>query len=159
MFVSNVNPPNQKPTGTVAGDGWWPDVDADRMLKDCRFDATVTPERLRQAVVLAVADITGQLEAWRAEQEAAGHASLDKVPARQVDGKSIKPAQFLRAVQSHVQAELAEAYRDLDTLPNGEGKEWRVLSRLEIRVDTFQRNLRNAIADLRGRRRTIVELI
>ncbi len=81
------------------------------------------------------------------------------MPARQVDGKSVKPAQFLRAVQSHVQAELAEAYRDLDTLPNGEGKEGRVLSRLEIRVDTFQRNLRNAIADLRGRRRTIVELI
>ena len=56
MFVSNVNPPNQKSTGTVAGDGWWPNVDADRMLKECRFDAAVTPERLRQAVVLAVGD-------------------------------------------------------------------------------------------------------
>ena len=63
------------------------------------------------------------------------------------------------ASADELQAQLAEAYRDMDTLPQGAGKEPRVLSALEVRVDGFNQQLRWAIADLQDKPRTIVELL
>ena len=57
------------------------------------------------------------------------------------------------------QADLAEAYRDIDTTPSGDGKSERVRERIEARIDEHRRALRWAIADIRGQRRTTVELI
>ena len=47
----------------------------------------------------------------------------------------------------------------METLPSGAAKEQRVLSALEIRVDSHHQQLRWAIADLQGLPRTIVELL
>ena len=56
-------------------------------------------------------------------------------------------------------ADLAEAYRNLAQLPSGSGKEAQVMERLVIEQDEHRRKQRWSIADLKGQRRVIVELI
>ena len=158
-FVVTANPPTATAESPVINDGWWPDIDLQQLRADCRLDNTVTAPRLRRAVVDAVAGINDELTAWQSAQWAAGHATLSAVPAPQIDGKSVKLAQYLRAVGAAVQADLAEAYRDMSTLPEGANKEGRVLAALDVRQDAFRRQLRWALADLQGRRRVIAELM
>lgn len=157
-FVA-VNPPPVTPEAAVKNDGWFPDIDLKSMREDMRLDGTVTAPRLRRSVINAVASVNAELADWQAMQRSAGYGDLAGVPSQAIDGKSLKVMRYMRAVAAYVQADLAEAYRDLDTLPDGAGKEARVYSKLEIRVDEFRRELRWAIADLKGQRRVIVELI
>ncbi|MBY0463446.1 MAG: head completion/stabilization protein [Burkholderiales bacterium] len=158
-FIATANPPVHNAEPVVTNDGWWPDIDREQLRKDIRLDGTVTPERLVLAVEAAMWDVNNQLNAWRRVQLEAGHTSLAQVPAHQIVGQSVKVRQYTRAIYSHVQAQLAEAYRDMDTMLSGASKEQRVLSALEIRVDGFQQQLRWAIADLQDMPRTIVELL
>ena len=111
------------------------------------------------AVEAAMWAVNDELRAWQHTQLEAGHSTLAAVPAIQLGGESIKARQYRRAIYCHVQAQLAEAYRDMETLPSGAAKEQRVLSALEIRVDSHHQQLRWAIADLQGLPRTIVELL
>ena len=67
--------------------------------------------------------------------------------------------QYRQAIYAHVQAQLAEAYRDISTLPQGAGKDARVMTALDIRVDSFNQRLRWAIADLKDTSRVIAELL
>lgn len=158
-FVATANPPAATAEPVVLNDGWWPDINREQLRRDIRLDGTVTPERLLLAVEAAMWSVNAELAQWQAEQVAAGHASLADVPAHQLVGESVKVRQYIRAIYCHVQAQLAEAYRDMDTLPTGLNKAERVMSALEIRVDGFNQQLRWAIADLQGIPRTIVELL
>lgn len=158
-FIATANPPVQGTEPVVANDGFWPDVDREQLRKDIRLDGTVTAERLQIAVLAAMWAVNAELQGWQIEQQASGWVTLAEVPAPSYAGQSIKASQYLRAIYSHVQAQLAEAYRDIDTMPQGAGKEQRVLSALEIRVDGFNQQLRWAIADLQGQSRVIAELL
>ncbi len=158
-FIATANPPAATVETVVANDGFWPDIDREKLRRDIRLDGTVTTERLRVALEAAIWSINAEMQDWQAEQIAAGHATLADVPAVQLGGQSVKHMQYLRAIYYHVQSQLAEAYRDIDTLPQGAGKEPRVLSAIEVRIDSYNQQLRWAIADLRGTSRTIVELL
>lgn len=158
-FIATANPPARGAEATVANDGFWPDVDREQLRKDIRLDGTATPERLQLAVLAAMWAVNAELQAWKQEQIASGYATLADVPAPSAGGTSVKVQQYMRAIYSHVQASLAEAYRDMDTLPQGAGKEPRVLAALEVRVDGFHQQLRWAIADLQERSRVIAELL
>ena len=158
-FVAIANPPPKGAESAVANDGFWPDVDCEQLRRDKRLDGTVTAERLRDAIESVMWAVNAELAAWQAEQLAAGHASLAEVPAPMLGGESIKAKQYRRAIYAGVQSELAEAYRDMDILPDGLGKEGRVRSKLELRVDGFNTNMRHAIADLLGKPRVIAELL
>ncbi len=158
-FIATANPPAAGTEPVVANDGFWPDIGREQLRKDIRLDGTVTAERLHLAIEAAMWSINAELQAWQDEQLAAGHATLAAVPAKRLAGESVKARQYRRAIYSHVQAQLAEAYRDMDTLPQGAGKEPRVLSALEVRVDGFNQQLRWAIADLQDKPRVIAELL
>lgn len=160
-FITTANPPPQLAEPAISNQPFWPDITPAHLRAERRLDGTVTPERLAQAIEAAMWAVNGELRAWQQVQELAGYYSLDEVPAPEAkaSGESLKVKQYRRAVYYHVQAQLAEAYRDMDTLPSGMGKEQRVLSALEIRVDGFARELRWAIADLQDKPRTIVELL
>ena len=158
-FIATANPPATGLETVVVNDGFWPDIDREQLRRDIRLDGTATPERLQLAVEAAIWAVNAELQEWQRAQMNAGHTTLAAVPAPQLGGESIKARQYRRAIYSHVQAQLAEAYRDMDTLPSGAGKEQRVLSALEVRVDGFNQQLRWAIADLQGLPRTIVELL
>lgn len=143
----------------MGNDGFWPDIDREQLRKDIRLDGTVTAERLHDAVLAAMWAVNAELQDWQNTQLDAGHQAIAAVPARQIGGTSVKVRQYERAIKFHVLAQLAEAYRDLDTLPQGAGKDARVLSGVETRVDGFNQQLRWAIADLQDKPRTIVELL
>lgn len=158
-FVATANPPARGAEPAVANDGWFPDIEREQLRKDIRLDGTATVERLAIAVEAAMASVNAELQEWAAEQRAAGHATLADVPAPQVGGKSIKVMQYRNAIYWYVQAALAEAYRDMDTLPQGDGKGARVQAALDGRVEGFQQQLRWAIADVQNRSRVIAELL
>lgn len=152
-FVATANPPIAADDAQVDNDPWFPAVPAARVREVCRLDGTVTPARLGEAISNAMDSVNRELQAYKAEQVLAGAANL----AAAGDGR--QPGRYLRAIYAHIQAELAEVYRDIDTTPHNDSKAERMRERYEVKVDEHRRNLRWAIADLLGRPRTTVELI
>jgi hypothetical protein len=139
----------------VKNDGWFPDI-APAELRQCtRLDGTVTPSRLRHAVINAITSVNRELAAFKASQIAAGHTSLGDVPAEQVDEKSVKVALYQRAVYDTVRADMAERLRDIDTTGAGDKE----ADKMVMPIDDLRRSVRWAISDLTGIRRTTVELI
>jgi hypothetical protein len=103
--------------------------------------------------------VNGELRGWRIQHEAQGYASLAAVPCEALNGTSANVVRYLRAVYAHVQADIAEAYRDIDTTPSGNGKEERVRGKVEAKIEEHRRTMRWAISDLLAISRTTVELI
>ncbi|KGH10202.1 phage head protein [Comamonas thiooxydans] len=158
-FVVTANPPAKTEEPVVTNDGWFPDMDPAKVRDACRLDGTVTTARLRPALVDAMLSVNDELQLFKASSIEAGHTKLADVPASMVDGKSAKVQQYMRAVHYCLMADLAEAYRNMASLPDGSGKAGHVLERLVVEVDEHRRKQRWAIADLKGGRRSIVELI
>lgn len=152
-FVATANPPIAADDAQVDNDPWFPAVPAARVREVCRLDGTVTPARLGEAISNAMDSVNRELQAYKAAQLLAGAANL----AAAGDGR--QPGRYLRAIYAHIQAELAEVYRDIDTTPHNDSKAERMRERYEVKVDEHRRNLRWAIADLLSRPRITVELI
>ncbi|MBF5003356.1 head completion/stabilization protein [Diaphorobacter caeni] len=163
-FVApHVNPPLKQDEGVVGNDGFFPDIDCERLRDDSRIETTVTPPRLREAIEAAMWAINAELRDWRELQESQGYATLGDVPATIIgtgsELESTRVKQYRHAIKWHVLAETAEVARDMATLPQGAGKEARVTSGVEVRVSGFLKRLRWAIADVQSRSRVIAELI
>ena len=158
-FLAKVNPPPAGSELPVSNDPWFPAIDPAQLRATCRLDGTVTPERLQHALMQALASVNAELWEFKVSNMLLGHASLADVPAGALNGESVKVHHYRRAVHAHMQADLAEAYRDIDTTPQGAGKPERVADKLELKVDEHRRNQRWAISDLLGLRRTTVDLI
>ena len=152
-FIATANPPLAADDAQVTNDPWFPAVDAKRARDVRRLDGTVTPPRLAHAIEAAMDTVNAELRAYQAAQQAAGVQTLQDA------GDGRQAGRYLRAIYAHVQADLAEAYRDIDTTPHGDGKNERIRERIEAKVDEHRRALRWAIADMLGVRRTTVELI
>ena len=158
-FLAKVNPPPAGSELPVSNDPWFPAIDPAQLRATCRLDGTVTPERLQHALMQALASVNAELWEFKVSNMLLGHASLADVPAGALNGESVKAHHYRRAVYACVQADLAEAYREIDTTPQSAGKVERVTDRLELKVDEHRRNQRWAISDLLGLRRTTVDLI
>ncbi|SEA50801.1 head completion/stabilization protein [Variovorax sp. YR216] len=152
-----ANPPTPAPGAEkpLANDGWFPDIDLAQLRATARLDGTVTPDRLRYSALAAVLSINTELAPYKVGQQMRGHAKLAEVPAPEVDGVNVQVTRYLRAVYSYVQADLVERYRDFDTTGAGD----KAADKLEQRIDELRREVRWAISDLLGMRRTTVELI
>ena len=159
-FVATARPPVAATEPPVTNAPWFPDLNPATVRDACRLDGTITPARLLPALKAAMLSVNAELEQYRLEQQSRwGYTSLAEVPAPMVGGESAQVLRYQRAVHACLQADLAEAYRNLDTLPSGTGKESRVLEGLAVHVDEHRRNQRWAISDLLGMRRSTVELI
>lgn len=158
-FIATANPPIAGTEQPVQNHPWFTPVSPDELRKACRLDGTVTPDRLRLSLLAALDGVNTELQTWRLAHEAQGHTSLADVPCEQLNGTSANVARYHRAVYAHVQADLAEAYRDIDTTPSGDSKGDRIKERIEAKIEEHRRTLRWAISDLLGVRRTTVELI
>jgi len=107
----------QKATGTpdiIPNNSFWPDVDLAKFRSVMRVDGTVTPERLRQVVLTAMAEVNAELYPWRERQELAGHNSLADVPAEKLAGESVRLHHYVNAVWCWTRAVLNERYQDFD---------------------------------------------
>ncbi|WP_415583028.1 head completion/stabilization protein [Cupriavidus taiwanensis] len=139
----------------IANDGFFPAIDVDQASAAMRQDGTVTPDRLRAALIEAALSVNAELDSWKAAQQAAGHATLDAVPAARIDGKSANLHRYLRALYCQARAGLIERYRDYDATAAGN----KTAEALLQAVEDLRRDARWAISDLLGITRTTVELI
>lgn len=159
-FVITADPPVTAEEPNVINDGWFPDFAPAAVRDACRLDGTVTAQRLRPALQDAMLSVNAELQAWAEDMRATyGAARLEEVPSATVGGESAKVLHYRRAVHHCLMADMTEAYRNLSTLPEGNGKADRVQERLVVQVDEYRQKQRWAIADLQGTRRCIVDLL
>lgn len=139
----------------VTAGTFWPEI----LLRDLRLASRIpgrtTTSRLKFVTTEAVAHVTDQLDDWRSIQESAGYSTLADVPARMLNGESVKVYRYRRAVYSAARALLLENARDVDTTEKGDRK----ADALEVQTDDLWRDVRWAIADIRGAQRLFVELV
>ncbi|EPD3104794.1 head completion/stabilization protein [Salmonella enterica] len=139
----------------VTAGAFWPEI----LLRDLRLASRIpgrtTTSRLKFVTTEAVAHVTDQLDDWRGIQESAGYSTLADVPARMLNGESVKVYRYRRAVYSAARALLLENARDVDTTEKGDRK----ADALEVQTDDLWRDVRWAIADIRGTQRLFVELV
>lgn len=154
-FLANESPPPAAQEPALANDGWFPDLDPVEIRAQARLDGTVTPERLKQAILAAMADVNQQLAVYKAQQLLAGYAALAAVPGADLGGARVWLIHYRHAVLAHLQANLAEQYRNFDTTGAGDKK----AEPLEATADQHRRNLHWAIAAITQRPRSTVELI
>ncbi len=155
IAVAPVPTPAQPGGQPIGNDGFFPDIDVDQARAAMRLDGTVTPERLRAALVDAALSVNDELAAWRGRQLAAGFAELGAVPAQRIDGLSRHVHRYLRAVHCTAAAWLIERYRSFDATAAGDRK----AEAENTSVDDLRRDARWAISDIAGAPRTTVELI
>ncbi|EBC0683323.1 head completion/stabilization protein [Salmonella enterica] len=139
----------------VTAGTFWPEI----LLRDLRLASRIpgrtTTSRLKFVTTEAVAHVTDQLDDWRGIQESAGYSTLADVPARMLNGESVKVYRYRRAVYSAARALLLENARDVDTTEKGDRK----ADALGVQTDDLWRDVRWAIADIRGTQRLFVELV
>ncbi len=140
---------------TITNDGWFPDVVPAEFRAQMRIRESVTPTRLREAVLGAMIDVGNNLRNWRAAREAAGAATLAAVPSPQLGGESRLVILYRRAIGATAKADLVERYRDTDLTGAGQ----RQVGELDQSIDELRRDAIHAVRDMLGVTRTYVELI
>ncbi|EAO8836671.1 head completion/stabilization protein [Salmonella enterica] len=139
----------------VTAGTFWPEILLRNLRLASRITGRTTTSRLKFVTTEAVAHVTDQLDDWRGIQESAGYSTLADVPARMLNGESVKVYRYRRAVYSAARALLLENARDVDTTEKGDRK----ADALEVQTDDLWRDVRWAIADIRGTQRLFVELV
>lgn len=107
----------EKATGTpeiIPNNSFWPDIDLATFRSVMRVDGTVTPQRLKQVVLTAMAEVNAELYPWRECQELRGFNGLADVPAEQLNGRSVRLHHYENAVWCWARAVLNERYQDYD---------------------------------------------
>lgn len=153
LVITAPTPAVEEPP--IVSRAFWPPVLPAAIREAQRIDNTVTPPRLRAALVEAIATTNFSLGAWRQAQETLGYASLGTVPAEEIDGTSIHIHRYQRAVGTLAKAIIQERYRDFDATGKGDKK----ADALTDPIDDLRRDHLNALADITGRPRSTVELI
>lgn len=154
-FLGSEPAPTAGTEPPVKNDGWWPDVDLAAVRATVRLDGTVTPSRLLHSAATAILAVNQELLPWKIEQQLLGYETLAAVPAPTVAETSALVLHYQRAVYCALRADLIERYRDFDTTGTGDKR----AEALEASIDSLRRDMRWAISDLLGIRRTTVELI
>ncbi len=152
-FVATEETPDQ--TEVITNTPFWPDVDMAVFRSVMRTDGTVTPPRLKQVVLSAIAEVNAELYDFRQRQQAGGYATLAAMPAEVLDGKSERIHHYLNAVFCWARAMLNERYQDYDATAAG-AKQGEVLA--EASSDLW-RDARWAISRVQNAPHCTVELI
>lgn len=148
----------EKATGTpeiIPNNSFWPDIDLATFRSVMRVDGTVTPQRLKQVVLTAMAEVNAELYPWREQQELHGFNELADVPAEQLAGRSVRLHHYENAVWCWARAVLNERYQDFDATAAAakRGEE------LEDATGDLWRDARWAISRVQNAPHCTVELI
>lgn len=141
--------------GIITNDAFYPGIDLTDLRESTRLDATVTNERLQNAVSAAMIQVNGQLRAYQSTQLERGFNHLSDVPSTSINNESVLITLYKRAVYCTVQADLNERYSDYDTTA-ADKKDANINDHI---AELQRRNAQWAISDLVGRGRCTVELI
>lgn len=139
----------------ITSGAFWPAIDPVAQRAGQRIDSSITPERLRAALIEAIASVNRELETWKQTQILAGYATLSAVPADTIDDVSVQMHRYQRAVGCLAKADVTERSRDFDTTNEGH----RQADALNPVIDELRRDARWAISAILGIARTTVGLI
>lgn len=134
---------------------FWPSINPESCRDAMGIDSAISAKRLRMALINAMTATNIDLRYWVSTQQGIGYATLQDVPAEQIDGESINIQLYRRAVYCAAKAELLERYRDYDSTLSGSQR----ADELEATIGDVRRDGRAAIRDLIGESRITVELI
>lgn len=145
--------PGQEPI--VRNDGFFPDVDPARVREQARIPTSITPARLRAAILAAIMSVEIDLRAFVDAAIGSGATTLADVPATTLDDRSVQVIRYFRAVALYAKAELIERHRDFDTTAAGGTQ----ADELTPAIGELRRDAMHAIRDILGQSRTTVDLI
>lgn len=150
-----AGPVPPEPEAPIVNDGFFPDVEPGAVREAARINASITPARLRAAILGAIMTVENDLRAYAAASIAAGHATLAQVPAPLLDGQSVQLIRYHRAVALYAKAELVERHRDFDTTSAGGNS----ADELTPTIGELRRDALHAVRDILGKARTTIDLI
>lgn len=152
--ASEIEQPPEEETAVI-NDGFFPDIDPAAVRDAARIPTSITPARLRAAIIGAIMTAGIDLQQFAADSIAAGHATLAAVPAPQLDGASVQMFRYQRAIALYAKAELIERHPDFDTTAAGgaEGND------AATAIGSLRRDAMHAVRDMLGQTRTVVDLI
>ena len=150
-----TSPATPTEEAAISSSAFWPAVDPVKVRAAQRIDNTITPERLRDALIEAIAAVNGELADWRIARKTEGKATLAEVSEDLIDEIPIPVHRYQRAIGCLAKAALIERYRDFDSTAAGNKK----ADQMEDPIDDLRRDARWAISDILGIGRTTVELI
>lgn len=147
--------PASKDEGEISSAPFWPVIKLADVRAIMRTDGTVTTERLRHAVIDAIAAVNSDLSGWAINRRAEDYEHLDDVPSQTINNESVLVHWYRRAVYSMARANLYERYLDssatADAVKDAEPR--------NLTADDLYRDARFAIRDILGETHTTVELI
>ncbi|MFM5604252.1 head completion/stabilization protein [Aeromonas caviae] len=147
--------PTDKDEGEVSSAPFWPVIKLKDLRDIMRTDGTITTERLRHAVIDAVAAVNSDLSGWAINRQAEDYEQLADVPSQTVNNESVLVHWYRRAVYSMARANLYERYLDstatADAVKDTDAR--------DMTANDLYRDARFAIRDILGTTHTTVELI
>lgn len=155
MSFIQVAPATGQPGLTISNHPFFPDIDTQHLCNMQRLDATITNERLREALLIALTSVNDDLREWRLEQESRGVTRIMETTAERLDGESVNLHRYHRAVYSLTHANLLKRYRNFDTTVHG-GK---LAEQKESTADELARDARFAVRDILGKPRSTFVLV
>lgn len=150
MIIPSPTPDEEE--AEIVSSLFWPTISPQNIREEQRVDNTITPVRLRSILIEAIATTNSSMVDWRQQQ---GHGVLADIPAEKIDDVSVLVHRYRRAVGCLAKALLLERYRDFDSTGKGDKN----AERLTDPIDDYRRDHLNAISDIIGQPRRIVELI
>ena len=147
-----VIPPRPVAEAVIANTAFFPDVEPVRIRELLRLEHTVTPVRLRAAIIDGMAETNAELRDYRCEQMALGYERLADVPADAIDGESVRCFYYQQAVCAMATAKLYESYRGVDASARGDKK----ADNIESTIDEMWRDMRWAVSRLQDKSRCII---
>lgn len=147
-----VIPPVPVEEPVIKNTAFFPDVDPKRMREEMRLEQTVTPVRLRTAIIAAMVETNAELAEWRDYQLSCGYQLLENVPTDMLDGESVRVFHYFNAVRAMTTATLYEKYRGVDASAKGDKK----ADSIDPTIDEMWRDMRWSIARIQDKARCIV---
>lgn len=155
MNFVQVAPAASQPGLVISNNPFFPDIDTQHLRAAQRLDSTITNERLREALLIALASVNEDLREWRLEKENRGIDHIADTATERLDGESVNLHRYCRAVYSLTHANLLERYRNFDTTAHGS----RLAEQKESTADDLTRDARFAVRDILGKPRSTFVLV
>ncbi|MBF0783893.1 head completion/stabilization protein [Muribacter muris] len=156
-FDSSKTPYNQTEISNevISNNGFFPDLHLIDVRNAMRIDGTVTNERLKRAVIEAIATVNKDLKPFRLTQQTKGTQSLADSDDEQINGESVLVHHYKQAVFSLATALLYEHYRSFDSTKDGHDKS----TELQHTAGDLRRDYHFAVREIRGENGLISELL
>ena len=134
-------------SGTIANDGFFPEIDLGHFISVVRLNDTITEERIRYGLAQAILETNDQLEVLKPNNP----FIPDNVPL--IEGVSKQVLLYQKAVYSLTRVTLLQEMRDYDYVDHGDAPD------LQAMIDDEQKRHTNALSALLGKPSKHIRLI